>query len=112
MNDYASEGLVAVVSPLVLEALKWLYRKAFNKPGYDFPAWVYVLTLAVLNYVLVPVFAYFGFEGYVMPTDLAGWVRDFVVLVVQTIASFAAYTLGVKPVKDYHKALAEEKAVG
>lgn len=95
---------IGVFSSLVLEGLKWLFRKWVVKDmEYDFPEWVYIIGIPALNILLIPVLAFFGFEEYVMPTDWLGWVRQVVLAVISALATLGTYNVSLKPLKVYRR---------
>ena len=98
-----STGSVATV---FLEGIKWLYCKAAKLPiDYPFPPKFYAVSLPILNFLVVPVLALLGFEGYALPTELVPWLQTLgqvvLVSVVGAFISVGAYKAGVKPFKEY-----------
>lgn len=84
-----------------LELLKFIVRRIMGKPEYDFPKWVYVVAIPLLNLALQPLLAFLGFEGFVMPTDWLGVLRQALVLLISSLISLGTYGVAIKPLKNY-----------
>lgn len=88
-------------SSLILEGIKALIRKIKKNPAFDFPKSFYLVTLPILNVLVVPLLAFIGFAGFVMPTDWVSWVRLIVQVAVSSLISTFAYNDAIKPMKEY-----------
>lgn len=93
---------IGVLSALVMEGLKWLYRKFVAKDmEYDFPELVYIVVLAALSVLLIPVMALLGQEEYQMPTNWFQWALD---ILMAVIGALGTYYVALSPLKSYRKA--------
>lgn len=102
-------AITGVLASLILEVGKWVFRLVTKNPTYDFPALVYTIGIPVLAALLVPLVALAGFPGYVMPTDWLGFVRNIILVLLSAVVGLGSYTVGIKPLKDYGRALKLEK---
>jgi predicted small integral membrane protein len=93
------------ISALVLEVIKRLIRKYKNDEGFNFSSNFYLVAIPVLNILAVPLLALMGVAGYSMPTDWVGYVRGLSVVIVSSLISVMCYEGGIKPLKEYTKAL-------
>jgi len=101
---------IGLVSAAVLEFIKWLLRRPFLLgEGFDFPPGLYAALIAALNVALIPAMAFFGFPGFVMPTDWQAWGLFVLRTLIGSLVSLGAYTVGLKPLKSYAKSYAESK---
>lgn len=99
----SSSGL----SMFILEFLKWGARKwIFKDPNYNFPAWSYWVTLAVLNSLMPFVLVAIGVPSNdPVLTMTAGGVVTYVIrTVLETLISMGGYELTLKPMKEYKNA--------
>jgi hypothetical protein len=100
----------AGVATLLLQGLKWLWRKFVVKnPYYSFPAWFYLVFVPVLNIAVVPLLALLGFAGFVMPVDWVSWVQNIAQVFVGSLVSTFAYNDVVAPFNAYRTALKANK---
>lgn len=94
------EFAIGPLSTLVLELLKWIWRKFVIKDmTYDFSTNFYTVAIPVLNVLLIPFAAWLVPEQYSMPTDLVAFVRLIVLTAINSLFSVIAYNAGVKPTK-------------
>lgn len=90
---------VGAVSTLVLEVIKFIIRRAYANPEYDFPQKFYLVAIPVLNVVVVPGLALLGFQGYTMPTNWEEWGMEIVRVLVSSLITLVGYSAGLKPLK-------------
>jgi hypothetical protein len=93
--------LVGGFAALVLEGIKWVYRKVAGTPEMDFPKAFYLISLPILAFVSEPFLAWLGFASFTVPTDWMTWAFELARVAVQTVVAVAVYELGVKPLKEY-----------
>jgi hypothetical protein len=86
---------------LILEGLKWLIRTLMKNPTYDFPTKFYIVALAALNTLVIPLLALLGVEGFVMPIDWVGFARVVLQVTLSSLISVFGYTNALKPLKTY-----------
>jgi hypothetical protein len=98
------------VSMLVLELVKWIVRRYILKDAsFDFHPNVYKVAIPILNVGMIPLLAWLGVEGYVMPSDWGGFARGAVMVALASITTLVSYDAGLKPLKEYTE---ERKLVG
>lgn len=103
MENTETTVIAGGVSTLILEVIKYIIRRAYANPAYDFPARFYAVAIPTLNVAVVPVLAYLGFEGYQMPTDWQAWGMLIVRVAVSSLITLVGYSAGLKPLKDKAK---------
>jgi hypothetical protein len=96
---------------LLLQGLKWLWRKIVVKDMlYEFPAWFYLITVPGLNIAVVPVLAFFGFQGFALPTDWMAWGQNIGQVFVGALISTFVYNDVVAPFNVYRMTLKAKRA--
>ena len=96
----------AGLSTLILQGVKWLWRKFVAKDmNYCFPAWFYLVSVPVLNIAVVPLLAMIGFVGFEMPTDWMIWAQNIVQVLIGSLISVFAYNDAVAPLNAYRAML-------
>jgi len=97
-------GLLAA---LLLEGIKWVIRLVMKNPTYDFPAWFYTLALAVLTFLLSPVADWVNTGVWQWPFggDWVTWLIELVKVIIGVVTGFIGYNTGIKPLKEYRRAL-------
>jgi hypothetical protein len=94
------------VSALVLQGIKWLWRKFVAKDmQYEFPAWFYLVSVPILNIAVVPLLALVGFVGFTMPTDWVVWIQNIIQIFIGSLISTFAYNNVVAPFNAYRAEL-------
>ena len=95
---------VGGVASLILEGIKWIVRKIMGNMEYDFPAWVYTLSLPVLAFFVQPLLVWLG----VLPAEPIVWDWQLLVKVIlESLIAVVTYTAGIKPLKEYARSLKE-----
>ncbi len=95
---------------LALEALKWLLYNPVTwvlrlllknqALSINVPVQVYLILLPILNFLAVPVLAFAGFGGFVLPSDPVEFGREVLRLVIQSLISVLLYNGGLKPTQE------------
>jgi hypothetical protein len=102
MNEITTTITAGGVSMLLLEGFKWIWRKFVVKDfTYDFPPNFYIVAVPVLNVLIVPLLALLAVEGYTMPADWLGWLREGLLVLIASLISLGGYKIGVQPLKQY-----------
>lgn len=94
---------IGSVSAFLLQIIKWGIRKAKKDSAFDFPPLFYAFSIPVLNFLLTPLMALVGFEGFSMPADWHGWVLGAIRVVIGSLVSLGTYTVAIEPLKNYNK---------
>jgi len=93
------------LTTLIIEGIKYVYRRITKKPDYDFPAYFYTIAIPAMNLAVVPLLALMTVEGYEMPVDWMGFARSILLTVVASLISLVGYTTGLKPLQSYRNAM-------
>jgi hypothetical protein len=93
------------VSALLLEGLKWIWRKWVVKdPAYNFNPKFYLVALPILNFLLIPALAFLQIPGYALPADWQAWLLQLSQTVLATFITVFSYEFSVRPLKAYNEA--------
>jgi hypothetical protein len=98
----------ASLSTLYLEAVKYLTRRKFNQPEYDFPAWFYAFCLPVLNAVMPFPLFWLGMSTtnpFVAYGSGLGLVKYVIVTILGSLISMFVNNTVIKPYKNYREHL-------
>ena len=99
MDGVGSVISAGSLSMLLLEGIKKLVRIVMKNPGFEFSKEFYLVMIPILNFTMLPVLAFMGFPGYLMPVDWQGWVRTLVQVAVASLISAGGYSQVVSPFK-------------
>lgn len=107
MNGTVELGFAGVVATLFVQLLKFLTRKFIVKDmEFDFHEVVYIVGIPAVAFLFTPLLAWLGVPEYGYPADVVVWLKEGT---ITTIAAFAAYYLGVNPLKEYRKAMVAKR---
>ncbi len=100
------------LTTLIIEGIKYVYRKITKKPDYDFPGYFYIVAIPAMNLAVIPLLALMGVAGFVMPTNWVLFGRTILLTVVASLISLTGYTVGLKPLQSYRNMMIrrEERA--
>lgn len=90
-----------ILASLVLEGVKWLWRKYVVKNmDFDFKPIFYAVIIPFLTFLATWLLGYIGWLPAIM-LDVKGLIQ----WIVQIVLTLAVYQLGIKPLKEYKKNL-------
>ena len=89
------------LTTLIIEGIKYAYRRITKKPDYDFPGYFYIIAIPAMNLAVIPLLALMGVEGYALPTNWVLFGRTILLTVVASLISLSGYTVGLKPLQSY-----------
>jgi hypothetical protein len=89
------------LTTLIIEGIKYIYRKVVKKPDYDFPGYFYIIAIPAMNLAVIPLLALMGVEGFIMPTNWVLFGNTILLTVVASLISLSGYTVGLKPLQSY-----------
>jgi len=106
----------ASMAVLILEGIKWVYRKYIIKnPEFNFSQGFYMVSLAVLNVLSIPLLAFLGVEGAIMPTDWVLFTKLVVLTGLSSLVSLVGYDYTIGNLKAnirWNKVIEEEVTDG
>ena len=97
------------LTTLIIEGIKYAYRKITKKPEYDFPGYFYIVAVPAMNLAVIPLLALMGVEGFVMPTNWVLFGRAILLTVVASLISLSGYTIGLKPLQSYRNRMIQRE---
>lgn len=94
-----------VIAMLVIELVKFVYRKVVKDDNRDLPAMFYAIATPVFSAVAPFALVALGVPSTdpILTMDVRGIVVYLIRTAVTALVAFLAYNQGLKPVKDYAK---------
>ncbi|KKM64621.1 hypothetical protein LCGC14_1499610 [marine sediment metagenome] len=99
MNVITAGGL----SALLLEGLKWAYRRYIKDPEFNFNPNFYFVALPVMNILVIPLMFLLGVDGVELPADWVEFARSSLQVLVGSFISVFAYNGAIAPLKEYNR---------
>ena len=105
----AVELTPGALAAFLLELAKWIVRAYIKKdPDWSLEVKWNVAIVAILAYLITPLFAYLAIGTYSFPTSLAEFTRQLVILVMQVLVGMTVHFVALSPASaaaknNYHR---------